>query len=82
MVVTASGYLVVVNDTAEFALQYPSASIDVDMQDSDSPACFNDAECLRLNNDGDSLVLTDAVSTSIDSVEWEGGIWSGISGTS
>ncbi len=79
--IPALWYLLVVNDTTEFWLAYSWVTIDIDMQDSDSPACFNDTECLRLNNGWDSLTLTDAVSTTIDMVEWEQGIWSSISGT-
>jgi len=80
--IPAGWYLVAVNDTTNFSLTYSWSLIDVDMDDTDSPSCFNDTECLRLSNSGDSLTLSDAVSTgAIDFVEWETGIWSGISGT-
>ncbi len=79
--IPASGYLLVVNDTTEFNLKYPWVTSDIDMQETDSPNCFNDAECLRLNNTWDSLILTDAISTVIDTVEWEQWIWSSISWT-
>ncbi|MDC0505985.1 DUF5011 domain-containing protein [Candidatus Gracilibacteria bacterium] len=79
--IAAGGYLIVANDTTSFNSTYSGVTVDVDMQDSDSPSCFNDTQCLRLNDTGDSLTLTDAVSSVIDIVEWEQGIWNSISGT-
>jgi len=75
--ISALWYLLVWNDAAEFALVY-SGSLDIDMQDSDSPGCFNDTDCLRLNNGWDSLTLTDNTAATVDTVEWEQWIWSSV----
>ncbi|MCI5050702.1 MAG: lamin tail domain-containing protein [Candidatus Pacebacteria bacterium] len=64
-------YLLIVNDTASFNGDFPTITPDVDMA---GMGCFNDTECLRLNNTGtDNLTLRDgdvASGSIIDFVSW------------
>ncbi len=48
-IIPAFGYLLVVNETADFNATYPTITPDIDMG---GAGCYTDAECLRLNNTG------------------------------
>lgn len=73
-VIESGEYLLVVNDTAAFQIDFPGVTPHVDMS---GGGCYSPSSCLRLNNTNDELTLYsgNVGSTVVDYVSWGTGAY-------